>query len=1217
MSVLSLNNPKAAKSAITESKKRGRAEESEKEQKRKATSDKMEECSRSLSTLTFHSDYVRASRNLVYLAPDIFEKVFGKDAQNGSYLKVANLVFRAVRDVSLFPWQCDLSFITHEQISKDIISYRAENKLWLTRFISWTDELAKINTVHFRVSPFGHLNTLGTQKTQISVLKSSLEQLIRETFSHDVLTLRQSLFVLHPIVGPLKIVVQKWTHDDFSQEDILYADSISYYGRCTPRTQITLSSGAKNDLVLVEEFNPDSIEEFLFTITKVEDISVRVFSANSQASLQDAWKKGMQPLPLAMPLSEIAAKIRNKLVDTLLKPGRTDSFSHSKDWRYEVELTRVKGNADKAEENQSEDNDEQKVFRLKNTHLIRIIPSQHVLLTQNTNEAKLAQEMKFEILEMELDYSLDENEIPILSVHAISEQIRNSSRLFVAGEKIAFTVDRAKYLVKLIRAGGMPWGEREQNNIKNVWSLNEQTEVIIFSNPKLKLQLVDNRDPLPLQTLRVKVSLAGGAQPKRFLQLGGKDEGEEGEKIIIQEEELQKVFRQILPQESLLIEKQTLRGLSQKGHHLEFKLERFKADSKDKMLPAFGFAYHCLPETEVIFEGDKQSDLVISSKPKDINFDNIGAKLLEFGIGGMPEKFKDLVSRTILSRSTFSEHIQSLGQKPSRGLLLYGPPGTGKTLLARKLGEILGVTKERIQLFTGSQIWNKWLGESEKNIRKMFQKARQDQIRFGKNSPLHLLIIDEIDAFLQDRNNAERRYETSVVNTFIAELDGIASEGEDSLENVIVIGLTNYPDRIDEAAKRPGRLFPHIHIGMPDVQGRKEIFNIHTKLMKDKGFLGEDINHDEMALMTVGKTGAFIEGLVTAAAERSLKRLWEQKVSLEQLKSHPAAKIIMQDFREAFLECSHQKKPKGKQSFSLSTPLDIKGISQRLKENRIGGIPEEVLRFLSDLTIFQQYKEYYYAVKHPFPRGVLLYGPHGTGKTRLAKSLKTLFGLQGQQFQYIQASELWPLQGAKLQDKLEKLLKPAKDASKDLKHEAPLHIIVIDQLDGIYQHKREKDDYDFSVMNSFMAELETLFDDDQEEVHNLLILGIVQRSSFGISDGILRHGRFGKHIEMRIPNRSERKEIFEIYLSELVQRNQLDPNLEMRELLRMTEDLPGAYVEGLVNAALIGAMRRTVWGRPSIDGSMINTLNFILKMDDFEHAVHQLQAEQKWKSYVI
>ncbi|MFQ5729028.1 MAG: AAA family ATPase, partial [Waddliaceae bacterium] len=900
-------------------------------------------------------------------------------------------------------------------------------------------------------------------------------------------------------------------------------------------------------------------------------------------------------------------------------PGKAETFRHDSDWKYKVQLIKVKVLPGKEDDADTEDREgNPKLFCFQKDHSTHITYTSEVILTTHFDNAREADALTFEIMDMDSSRELKDSEIHWVSTKEVEEKIKANKQRLAIGGKIVLKIGHTKYLLKLIKASGKECPHpHETQNLKDVWNANENTEIKVYPNSSLDLEIVDTPQPYTLDSLTVKVSTQdGGGQGGLSLIFGLTEEGD-GEKTIVPEKELKKIFLESLPTGGIIHEKQTFTGITGKGEKIKFKLDKLKSKEREGKTFYRGCMYKCLPATEISLEGEKGSAVVISTQPKEINFENIDKKLVEFGIGGMSEQFKDVIARTLLSRSTYSGHIVSLGQKPSRGLLLYGPPGTGKTLLARQLGNILGVTNERIKLLTGSQIWSKWVGDSEKNVRGIFKEARDDQNRHGKDSPLHLLIIDEIDAFLQDRANAERRYETSVVNTFIAELDGLSSNGEDSLNNVIVIGLTNFPDRIDEAVKRPGRLFPHIHIGMPDSAGRKEIFEIHMKNIREGGFLAEDVDMDELIKMTVGRAGAFIEGLVAAAAEYSLKRLWEQRIPVEAIKNHPAAKLYREDFRKAFQECIHQKKKEEKPIIFPATPRQVEEVAQDLRLFGLGGLPSEALQFLSDLKNAQYYKKFLCAMKHPFPRGALLYGPPGIGKRSFAKAIQKLFTLDGQRFQQLKASELWPMQGSHLKAKIEKIIQPARDAAKDLKDDAPLHVVVIDEIDMLYYHKRETDSHDLSVLNQFLMELESLFEGDPKEVNNLLVIGIANRPAFGrLSDGILRHGRLGKHIEMTLPNAKGRREIFEIYLKEYREKEKLDRDVNFDELVEMTRDYSGAYIEGLVSEAGVRMMRRMA--AMNVDPSTMLVDEYPkLTMADLKEAHEVMKNDETWKTMMI
>jgi vesicle-fusing ATPase len=148
-----------------------------------------------------------------------------------------------------------------------------------------------------------------------------------------------------------------------------------------------------------------------------------------------------------------------------------------------------------------------------------------------------------------------------------------------------------------------------------------------------------------------------------------------------------------------------------------------------------------------------------------------------------------------------------------KGILLYGPPGTGKTLIARSLASSLNVNEKNFQIVNGPEVFNKFVGQSEENIRKLFLNAREDEKKFGRESPLHIIVFDEIDAICKERGHysSGTNVEDQVVNQLLSNMDGV-----ESLNNIIIIGMTNRKDLIDPAILRPGRLEVHIEIGLPN-----------------------------------------------------------------------------------------------------------------------------------------------------------------------------------------------------------------------------------------------------------------------------------------------------------------------------------------------------------------------------------------------------------------
>merc|ERR1712223_819656 len=280
-----------------------------------------------------------------------------------------------------------------------------------------------------------------------------------------------------------------------------------------------------------------------------------------------------------------------------------------------------------------------------------------------------------------------------------------------------------------------------------------------------------------------------------------------------------------------------------------------------------------LPDTGITFEKGEGSQIFLAGKAKGkmqkqsiINPDWDSTKM---GIGGLDTEFNAIFRRAFASRVFPPEVMEQLGCKHVKGILLFGPPGTGKTLMARKIGQMLNSREPKI--VNGPQILDKYVGESEANIRRLFEEAEEEEKRLGPNSGLHIIIFDEIDAICKARGSSggeSSGVNDTVVNQLLSKIDGV-----DQLNNILVIGMTNRRDMMDDALLRPGRLEVQIEIGLPKEKGRTQILHIHTKKMVAHKKLGSDVDIGELAGITKNFSGAELEGLVRAAQSCALNRL--------------------------------------------------------------------------------------------------------------------------------------------------------------------------------------------------------------------------------------------------------------------------------------------------------------------------------------------------------
>ncbi|GJD07524.1 Vesicle-fusing ATPase [Galdieria sulphuraria] len=322
-----------------------------------------------------------------------------------------------------------------------------------------------------------------------------------------------------------------------------------------------------------------------------------------------------------------------------------------------------------------------------------------------------------------------------------------------------------------------------------------------------------------------------------------------------------------------------------------------KEISQDALIPEESSVGLVTADTTLFFSKAAGSSLRViggDKRPKDIfkpdfNFEKMG-------IGGLDKEFSDIFRRAFASRVFPPSVIKKLGIQHVKGMLLYGPPGTGKTLIARQIGKMLNGKEPKV--VNGPEILNKYVGQSEENIRNLFKEAEAEYRERLDDSELHIIIFDEIDAICKHRGNVRdgTGVHDTVVNQLLSKIDGV-----NALNNILVIGMTNRKDMIDEALLRPGRLEVHVEISLPDERGRLQILHIHTNEMRKNGKLAADVSLEELASRTKNFSGAEIEGLCKSAAAYALNRHIDLNNLRKQVNPDDIV-VTMEDFENALLE---------------------------------------------------------------------------------------------------------------------------------------------------------------------------------------------------------------------------------------------------------------------------------------------------------------------------
>jgi transitional endoplasmic reticulum ATPase len=520
------------------------------------------------------------------------------------------------------------------------------------------------------------------------------------------------------------------------------------------------------------------------------------------------------------------------------------------------------------------------------------------------------------------------------------------------------------------------------------------------------------------------------------------------------------------------------------------------------------------PKTKVVIHSRAIQEKALSTN---VTYEDIG------GLQEQIQRIREMIELPL----RYPELFQRLGIDPPKGVLLYGPPGCGKTLLAKAVAT---EAEANFILINGPEIMNKYYGETEAKLREIFRKAEEE-------AP-SIIFIDEIDAIAPKRSEVTGEVEKRVVAQLLALMDGLESRGQ-----VIVIGATNRPNALDPALRRPGRFDREIEIGIPDKKGRKEILQIHTRGMP----LASDVSLDKLAEMTKGYTGADLAALCREAAMKCIRRILpsidfnEDKISPELLNS---LEVTMRDFIEAYKEIT----PTALREVEIETPT--------VHWEDIGGLHEVKQRLIEAIQWPLEYPEKFERLGIKPPKGVLLYGPPGCGKTLLAKAVATEAEAN---FITIKGPEVYSKWVGESEKAIREVFRKARQA-------APC-VIFLDEIETIVPRKDILDDSSgvaHRVASQLLAEMDGI-----EELRDVVVIGATNRPDL-MDPAILRPGRFDRLIYVPPPDEKSRLQILKIYTRKMP----LAEDVSLEKIASMTEGYSGADLESLCREAGMAVLRR-------------------------------------------
>src|SRR5713226_3094636 len=536
-------------------------------------------------------------------------------------------------------------------------------------------------------------------------------------------------------------------------------------------------------------------------------------------------------------------------------------------------------------------------------------------------------------------------------------------------------------------------------------------------------------------------------------------------------------------------------------------------------------------------------------------------------IGGLKDEIQK-VREMIELPLRHPEIFEKLGIEAPKGILLHGPPGTGKTLLAKA---VASESNSHFISISGPEIMSKFYGESEARIREIFKEAKE-------KAP-SIIFIDEIDSIAPKREEVTGEVERRVVSQLLSVMDGLEARGK-----VIVIAATNRPNALDTALRRPGRFDREIEIKVPDKRGRLEILQIHTHNMP----LDTDVNQDRVAAVTHGFVGADLEYLCKEAAMKCLRRLLPE-LNLEDEKIPPETLeklvITMNDFDNAIKEIM----PSAMREVYLESP-DIPW-------TEIGGL-EEVKRELQEAVEWPlRYPNLYKELGHTVPKGILLHGPSGTGKTMLAKAVATE---SEDNFIRVKGTELMSKWVGESEKGVREIFRRARQAS-------PC-VIFFDEIDSIAPSRGGgMQGGVHSSAERMVSQLLTEMDGIQE-IHEVVVLAATNRIDM-IDTALLRPGRVDKIVYVPKPDVKTRQKILEIH----TKGKPLGRDADLITIAEVTEGFSGADVSAVANTAVSLVLHEYLAKYSTPEEAAKHSSEALVSMQHFEEAVKKIRIQREMK----
>ncbi len=717
-----------------------------------------------------------------------------------------------------------------------------------------------------------------------------------------------------------------------------------------------------------------------------------------------------------------------------------------------------------------------------------------------------------------------------ISVSAIKREIMKKLDRFVLGTRFHIFVDEFEYAVEIDSVKPLP---RSQGG-KSHWKIDKETKIELLPHPVLKKTLVFDDAARSLKKITLKIES----------EIKDMDPDELREAI------LHDIPKKICTGESFTI---SLRG----GKRVCIVVDSMAFYDSQLKQNYLGFVDKEKTKLKLVGkegaikkrDSAKILDPVIALKKIDL-------------LGPTEDQIKLAKSLLLYNRTDLKDLMKQFGIKPAKGVMLYGPPGTGKTSFAEKFAKVvLDVPMNRITFISADDLKDSLLGGTEKAIRGLFKKPKEA----GKNGPLHVVVIDEADS-IGGTEGITQNFDHNFINALKSQLSEIQEM------NVIVFLITNYPERFDKALIRDGRIDQKVMFGLPNRKGRKAIFDHYVRALVKNNRLAEDVDLGRLASMTNGIAGSGIENIVRTA---SLNSVLDDKT-----------KVTMADFLLAFEEVVNPFK------HGRVIPNDsdkIQKLSPRAALEELGiALPKETFHQIEPIV-----GAYRTGPKFglKLPRGIIVNGLPGTGKSTLARAVIQMLGVQSHHLKILDAGSIVNEFRANRRKNFKDFFIAAKQAGESPDDADQLYVLMIENIELLDQ----------GILSQLLEEVDQL-----KHLDNLFLIATANRggvlTTYSAMQKLIQPGRFPTEIKLGLPEFSQRMELLKLLTKQMQEKGGLDDGVSLNTLASLTDGFTISQIKSFVRDAWSYSLVRAKEGT----GKII--------IDDFYEAFKYQSGELKLKS---